>query len=87
MMSPAEIIAITSISGLLLTIMGFIVGNAKAESVKRKRIYERIDEIKKETAATYARQDLCGVTHKAVNESLQEIKADLKKLLYKNGVQ
>ena len=85
-MTAPEIIAITSVAGTLIGIVGFVIGNARVESRKRGRVYERLDEEIAKVDGTYVRKDICAVTHKAVNESLTEIKTDLKKLLFKNGV-
>ena len=74
------------VSGGLLAILVFVLGNARLEANKRGRIYERLDEVKEDNETKYVRRDLCDVVHKQVNDTLQEIKSDVKKLLTKNGI-
>lgn len=54
------------------------------ESKRRSRLYERLDEVKKETEAKFTGKAVCEVLHKQISSDLAEIKADVKQLL-KNG--
>ena len=71
---------------LLIAIVGFVLGNSRYEAKKRGRIYERIDEHKDYSNATYTRKDMCQVLHKQIKDDLAEVKLDVKKLLQKNGI-
>jgi len=78
----------------ILTIAGFSIatyksmGSFKEEtSQKRARIYERLDEVKKEMDEKKVSKDICMVLHKQLGDDITDIKADLKLLLKKNGIE
>ncbi len=85
-MSATEIIAFATIGTSIVGMVGFVIGNTKAEATKRGQIYKRIDEEKTETEKTYVRQDLFKLTNEYISKDLKEIKDDVKKLLHKNGI-
>lgn len=85
-MNMGEIIAFTTFGVSILGIVGFVLGNTRAEATKRERIWARMDEVKKATEETFVRKDLCGQIHKDTSEDIKEMKSDIKKILFKiNG--
>ncbi len=85
-MQITEIIALTTISGTMLALVGFVLGNARIESKRRGRIYERMGEEVIETARQYVRKDVHAIEYKTLKDDVLEIKGDVKKLLVKNGI-
>ena len=85
-MSIPEIIGFITLSTFMLGLIGFVLGNQRVESRARKRVYERMDEVKDEIGETYTRKDVCAERHKTIEADLSEIKRDVKTLLTKNGL-
>jgi len=71
---------------LLLAFFGFVGGIYHNESKKRARIYQRIDEVKKKNDEDFVLKDLCDNNVKHLTDDVREIKSDVKKLLFKNGL-
>ena len=57
----------------------------EAESSKRARIYERLDEVKKDAEGKFTKKDYCDLLHKQISADLTEIKTDVKILLRKGN--
>lgn len=76
---------------LVATIIGLVLKFTNDEATKRRRIYERVDEVKKavdeKLDIKFVNKDICNLTHKQTNDTLQEIKADVKLLLRHNGLE
>ncbi len=60
---------------------------------KRRRIYERLDEVKKDHEEKYVSKEVCGIVHKQtlqnielLRDDIDEVKMDVKKILTKNGI-
>jgi len=54
------------------------------EATKRGRVYERLDEIKKQAEDKFTHKDVCQVIHGSVDRQLKEIALDVKTIL-RNG--
>ena len=52
---------------------------------KRGRIYERLDEVKETNKAEFVSQPVCDVKYQGIIKLLDEIKADVKKILTNGG--
>ena len=72
-------------ASMALAFSGFIYKVSNDEQNKRKRIYERIDEIKKSNEEKLQSKEVCDIHITNIDNTLQEIKADVKTLLKKNG--
>jgi len=57
----------------VLGIAGFVLNNNHQESTNRKRVYERLDDLKLKAEQTFTRKDVCDVVHKGVNDNLMRI--------------
>jgi len=86
MWSMTEIIGFATLGTSIIVMVGFVLKNSREEGAKRNRIYARLDEEKDEVAKTYVRQDIHQVKYDHMNESVTEIKMDVKKLLAQNGL-
>ena len=64
--------------GGLIAIFGLIYRINRDGEIKRSNIYEKIETIRGQADETYARQDICKVTHQQVSDDLKEIKTDVK---------
>ena len=63
------------------------VGKMKDEQEqKRARVYERLDEVKKDLDEKFVHKDICKVLHEQMARDLVDIKTDVKLLLRKNGI-
>jgi hypothetical protein len=67
--------------GLALAFFGFVYKVSSGEEAKRKRVFERMDEIKKDTDAKIeksedklVKKELCVVVHAEIKEDLGDIK-------------
>ena len=58
----------------------------EADEEKRARIYERLDEVKNQFDDKYVKREVCDVLSKSIANDLKELKDDIKKLLYRNGI-
>jgi len=54
---------------------------SEEEAKKRARVYERIDEIKRQDDEKFTHKDVCKVTHEGIASRLTEIAADVKTLI------
>lgn len=81
----------------ILTVAGFAIKMNIDNSESRKRIYERLDEVKGKAECTFVRKDLCDVVHDAVNKNLdridrsmldgfRELNQKIDKIMEKNGI-
>ena len=55
------------------------------EAIKRKRVYERLDEVKKEADDKYTPAAVCEERHKRVDEALVRIEGGISYLVKRNG--
>jgi len=76
----------------VIVIAGFSIGTyvrvgkvEKDSEGKRSRIYERLDEVKEINKAEFVSQPVCDVKYQGVIKLLDEIKADVKKILTNGG--
>lgn len=89
--------------GGVLAIVGFAIGThlkvtKVQEDADRKigRVYERIDETKKDTEIKFVKKDMCDLLHKQTADKVEKIEASVKfipqiqlgieLLLQKNGI-
>jgi len=81
----------------MMALVGFVFNATQSNNKKVSRVYERIDRIRADTDAKvialfgtvdkkYVSKEMCDVLHKQTADDVAEIKADVKKLLTKNGV-
>jgi len=80
----------------VVTTLGLFLRITNNEIDKRKRIYERIDEIKKDNETKLQSKEICTIVHtelkddikdiKKKTECIPDIKAGLDLLLKKNGL-
>lgn len=77
---------------LVLGFLGFVLKVISDEGSKRSRIFQRIDEVKKDTVqkiedtkkeveAKMQSKEICNIHNERVTNDLAEIKADVKLLL------
>jgi len=59
---------------------------AEESESKRGKIYSRIDDGDRRTAAEFVRCDMCKVLHGALKEATKDIGSDVKRLLERAGV-
>lgn len=80
--------------GGLLAVVGFSLATyreigkiRKDEESKRGRIYERLDEVKKNSDDKFTNKDVCKILHEHLGKDITDIKTDIKLLLIrkKNG--
>ena len=82
---------------LVIGFLGFILKVSADEAGKRSRTFQRIDEVKKDMTARIddaqknieqklQSKEICTIRNDRIDETLQEIKMDLKSLLRKNGI-
>lgn len=83
----------TAISTVFLVFGGLLFGVYKTLDGKVGRSYQRLDEVKDKIDINYTKVEVCEITHKNVDNSLNriendvnEVKADIKSLLKKNGI-
>jgi hypothetical protein len=63
------------------------VGKIKEDDErKHSRLYERLDEVKKNNEEKFVFKDICKILHEQTAKDIIEIKSDLKLLLKKNGL-
>jgi len=55
------------------------------EATKRGRVYERLDEIKKQSDDKFTHKDVCQVLHRGIDTKLAEIATDVKILIKNSG--
>lgn len=61
---------------LVVTVLGLVGYTVKMNldnSASRKRVYERMDEVKTKCDEDFTRKDVCGVVHDNVNKNLERI--------------
>jgi len=63
-------------------IAGFVIGNSRAETRARGRVYERLDEVRDDAESTYVRKDIC----EEKTKRMESIERKLDRLLQKNGI-
>jgi len=81
-------------AGGVVTIAGFSIATYRyvskikdEEGQKRARIYERLDEVKKDADEKFTRKDICQLLHTQISTDLSAIKTDVKVLLRENGLE
>jgi len=72
-MQMAEIVTTTGVIGLV----GLVWTMVKNSDGKINRIYQRLDEVKKDNDEKFTRKDMCELQHKQVNDNFDRVKADL----------
>lgn len=82
-MVSGEYIAISSLG---LAMIGLVYKIYRDDGTKRKRIYERLDEVKKATEEKFVSKEVCGIHTEQIKSDVSEIKMDVKSLLRKNGI-
>lgn len=70
---------------LVLGFLGFVLKFTSDEAAKRSRIYERMDEKSKDVEMKLQSKEICAIHTTTIDETLQEIRADVKTLLKNNG--
>jgi len=58
---------------------------AEVEDVKRGRVYERLDEVKKVQDEKFVMKEMCVMQHSLLHSDIAELKADVKVLLKRDG--
>jgi len=71
-------IELSSMAVAGVAIIGFVANAQRHNSNARNRIYERLDECKKDMVGKFdkdfARKDICSITHQQVERELKDIK-------------
>jgi len=65
----------------MLGLVGFVIHNNIKNDNKVNRVYERLDEVKKDSDCIFVRKDLCQVLNEQMRQDIQEIKQDVKMIL------
>ena len=81
-----EMIGFATMGTSLVAIVAFTLKNAYSESVKRARIYSRLDEERDDAEKTYVRKDVHKVKYDSLESMVKEMRGDIKKLLNKSGI-
>jgi Tfp pilus assembly protein PilO len=68
-------------SGALVTLIGFTFHNNNKNDGRVNRVYQRLDEVKKEHDKKYQSKELCAVHLSQIKDDLSEVKTDVKTLL------
>ena len=71
-------------SGTLLALIVFVLKNNKDNRDSVSRVYNRLDEVKKNNDEKYTNRQVCDVKHEQLLRDVTEIKLDVK-LLLRNG--
>ena len=90
-----ELIIAGSAAVTVIGVVGTILHRFSTDvNAKTKRMWTRLDDIKKDHQDHFVSKDVCEVQHISLKEiikeqkaDIQEIKADIKTLLRKNGVE
>lgn len=72
--------------GGLLALFLMVFKSNSDNSKKVGRVYERMDECKKDFEIKYTSKDVCSVLHKTIKDDVAEIKLDVKELLGRKRV-
>ena len=75
-----------SLGTFILGIIVFIWRVCVVHDKKIGRVYKRLDEVKEYHGKTFISKESCGLIRTPMQDDLKEIKQDLKKLLYKEGI-
>jgi len=76
-MSGAEM----TFAGTIIVIVGFVLGNARAEANKRANIYTKIDEERLKSEGIFVRKDVCAVHHQYLEKEIKSMNNKLDTLL------
>jgi len=82
MMDTTQIIGI----GSLVAVCGLIFSIVKYDDFKRKNIYKKIDVERESNRENYVSKELCEERTHNIQETVKEIRDDVKSLLRKNGI-
>lgn len=80
--APQVGIGISSVVGIIALVFSIV----KYDDSKRKNIYKRIDEEREKNKTQYVAKELCEERAKHIQETVKEIRDDVKTLLRANGV-
>jgi len=69
----------------LVAVFGLVVSSNRVSEGKRARIYERIDEVKRNFEEKSVSKEVCTLTTDHMQKDLSEIKTDVKILLRLTG--
>jgi hypothetical protein len=72
--------------GTLIALSVFLWNYNRYQEQRIGKVYTRIDQVKDKFSLDHVRKDVCEVLNKTMRDDLREIKADLKKLLHRNGI-
>ena len=70
--------------GGILMLVGLLMKVDRDGQGRINRVYERVDEVKKNFEEKHVNKEVCGILHKQIVDDLAEIKTDVK-ILLQNG--
>ena len=76
-----------SLGGFGLAIIIFLWRASVVHDKKVGGVYRRLDEVKEKYHKNFVSKESCDLIRTPMQEDLKEIKSDLKKLLYKGGIE
>ena len=72
--------------GALVALIVAVWKNTVDSTQRIGRVYQRLDEVKEKNDERYTSKEVCSVLHAQLKGDVTEIKADIKKILHKNGI-
>ena len=70
-----------SVIASVMVLVGFTFHNNGKNDAKVARVYQRLDEVKKDNETRYTNKDVCQILHRTVDEKLDKIDRKLDKIL------
>lgn len=70
---------------LVIGLLGFLYKTTTDEAGKRSRIYQRLDEVKKQTDEKFQSKEICNIHIENITATLNEIRQDVKTLIKASG--
>jgi len=75
------------LGGGMLGLVGFAIKTYVDMNRKASGMYKRLDVYRDEMYGRFTTKEVCEIMHRQLKEDILEIKADVKSLLHKNGIQ
>ena len=82
-----DVVGFAALAGCLILIITFVLKNHLANAEAKRIIFRRIDDEREYNSETYLRRDVHTALFAHMDNDVSEIKADVKKLLSKNGIE
>ena len=81
-----ELVSLITVGSILVGVVIFVM-SANTETLKSiSRVYQRLDDVKLDQELKYTSKEICHERVDRLSQDVAEIKADVKKLLFKNGI-